>query len=197
MRKRKATTEALLERLYQTLQRANRRMSTDDLAREVGVSKSKVYLLVGLLRRLMESVDSTTISSERGVGYRIAGRVGDVVDEQQQAIDTLMEIVKSQERMFSQAARARDLFPKLNRVALQDPDYIELLSISVGAQAIAEAAMEWQDRLKQKAGDIAKKKLLEAREEAKAPSKAFGLKSFQELLQAARADDDGNDDDIE
>lgn len=195
MKNKKPNTEMLLERLYDTLQKAKHRVSTDDLAGAIGVSKQKTYLLVSLLRRLLESVEGTTISSERGIGYRIAGHVGDVVDEQQQAIDTLMEIVKTQERMFSQAARAKQLFPRLNRLALQDPDYIELLSISVGAQALAETAMEWQDRLKEKAGDIAKKKLLEAREESKAPSKSFGVKSFRELLSAARADDDSDDDD--
>lgn len=194
MKKKATKTEVLAERVYETLRNATERVTADDLARAAGCSKQKVYLIIGILRGLMESTTNDTISSRRAVGYRIAGQDehGDIDDVQKQ-IDLLMEATKSGERGFAHLRRQAKLLPMIDRALLRDPDQIELLSINIGMQAAMAVVFAYESRLKSIASNVTKRHLLDAKKEAQAPSKSFGLKSFKELLQAARSDDEDDD----
>lgn len=187
-------TELLAERVYEELRKSTGRLTADDLAKRVGCTKAKVYLVVGLLRELMER-QGATISNKRTVGYRIAGHVSDgPPDPGQQAIDTLMEATKAGERGLAHLRRQSKLLPMVTREMLSDPDQIELYAINVGMRSCMDGIFAFEAQLKQVAARATKKLLAEAKDESRAPLKSFGMQSFAELLSAARADSDDDTD---
>lgn len=193
--KLKNKTETYCELAYAALGSAKGRIPASTLARAIGCSKQQVYFVIGVLRRMLEQTSKTTISSERGVGYRLAGMEGrGLVHDEQRANDVLSEATKSAQRGISQFHRQGSLLVTLKKEDLKDPDRIEEYALNIGVQANATALFAVESAIKQLMSRRARQLVGDAEEQAKAPAASFGLMSFRELLSAARAESDDKDD---
>jgi len=192
---RRKKTETYCELAYQMLLAAKGRIPADILAAAIGCSRPHVYMVVNTLRRLLESTSGMTISCERGIGYRLAGMVKPgVVDNEQKANDTLSESTKSAMRGISNLLRQRELLTKISKEDLKDPDRVEEYALNVGIRASASGVIATQNEIQNLMSRRARKLIDDSREQVRVPAKAFGLMSFEEMIKAARSDDNDDDD---